>query len=73
MKTEVGWPQGRSLGRPMSRRTFSRLFAGLLLAAPRMAIAQSSTVVRRIGRLESGGPDTPEDIRRAAEALREFG
>jgi putative ABC transport system substrate-binding protein len=35
-----------------------------------MAIAQGTTAVRRIGRLESGAPETPDDI---AEALRKLG
>ena len=54
-----------------SRRRFNRVLVGLFFAVP--PIAQGQAVVRRIGRLESGGPDTPEYIRLQAEALREFG
>jgi putative ABC transport system substrate-binding protein len=57
----------------MSRRTFGRMSVALLLAAPGMAIAQSPTVVRRIGVLESGKPDTPEEIRTQGELLRDLG
>ena len=57
----------------ISRRRFSRSLVGLLVAAPRIAIAQNKTVVRRIGRLEPGAPDSPDEIRRQAEALRALG
>lgn len=57
----------------MSRRTFGRMLGVFFLAAPRIAMPQRATVVRRIGYLESGGPDWPEDLRRQAEALRAFG
>jgi putative ABC transport system substrate-binding protein len=58
---------------PVSRRTFSRLLAGLIVGAPRVAMGQGSTSVRVIGRLEPGSPDTPEDVRRESEALRALG
>jgi len=73
MKVDLGWQQKRSRDQPISRRTFGYMLAGLLVAAPRMAITQGQTVVRRIGRLEPGLPDTPEDIRNGAEPLRELG
>jgi len=57
----------------MSRREFSRLLVGLLVAAPRIAIAQSSTVVRRIGQLDVGAPDTPELMSKRAAPLQELG
>jgi len=56
-----------------SRRRFSSLLACLLVAEPRIAFAQSSTVVRRIGYLGVGAPDTPEETRRRAAPLRELG
>ena len=56
-----------------SRRRFNRLFVGLFLATPRIAIAQGAAVVRRIGVLETGLPETPEQIRKQAEPLRELG
>ena len=56
----------------MLRRSFCRAVVGVLVA-PGFAIAQALKGVRRIGRLESGAPDTPEDIRIQADALREFG
>jgi putative ABC transport system substrate-binding protein len=54
------------------RRSFCQAVVGVLVA-PGFAIAQASKGVRRIGRLESGGPLTPEDIRKEVDALREFG
>jgi putative ABC transport system substrate-binding protein len=57
----------------MSRRRFGRIALGLFIALPRIAIAQSTKVVRRIGVLEAGAPDTPEDIRMAGQPLRELG
>lgn len=56
----------------MLRRSFCWAVVGVLVA-PRLAIAQASKGVHRIGRLESGGPLTPEDIRKEVDALREFG
>jgi putative tryptophan/tyrosine transport system substrate-binding protein len=56
----------------VSRRTFCWTFAGVLVA-PRIAFAQASKVVRRIGVLYPGRPDTPEEIRKEAEPLRELG
>lgn len=58
---------------PESRRTFNRLLVGLVAAASRIAIAQSPTVIRRIGRLEAGAPDTPEDMWEQAAPLRDLG
>jgi putative ABC transport system substrate-binding protein len=46
--------------------------AGVIIA-PRIAIAQGSTRVRRIGNLYPGRPSTPEEVRREAEPLRELG
>ena len=73
MKVDRGLLQKCSLDQPMSRRTFSRMLGVFLLAAPRMAMAQGSTVVRRIGVLEEGEPDSPEFIWKQAEPLRELG
>jgi putative ABC transport system substrate-binding protein len=56
----------------MSRRSFCWTLAGVL-ATPGIAIAQASKVVRRIGVLESGSPETPEDIYEQAKPLRELG
>ena len=56
-----------------SRRRFSCLLAGLFVATPRIAIAQGSTVVRRMGRLAVGAPDTPEEMRKQGAPLRELG
>jgi putative ABC transport system substrate-binding protein len=58
---------------PVSRRTFSCLLGICFLAAPRMAMAQGSTVVRRIGVLEPGAPESPESLSKQAEPLRERG
>ena len=54
-----------------SRRSFCGTLAGALVA-PAIAIAQASKV-RRIGVLESGTPETPEEIWKQAEPLRELG
>jgi putative tryptophan/tyrosine transport system substrate-binding protein len=59
--------------RPMSRRAFGRMLAGIVVAPPSMAIAQASKVVRRIGVLEQSAPSTPEEIRKEAEPLRDLG
>src|SRR5262252_4575843 len=56
----------------MSRRSFCWTLAGVL-ATPGIAIAQASKVVRRIGVLESGSPETPEDIYEQAKPLRQLG
>ena len=56
-----------------SRRQFYCALAAFFATAPLMAIAQRSTGVRRIGLLESGAPDSPEDMRNNGEALRELG
>ena len=54
----------------MSRRTFSLVLAALLAAPPIGAIAQGTTAVRRIGRLESGALETPDEI---SEELHKLG
>lgn len=59
--------------KPLSRRIFGRMLLGLFVAAPRLTFAQTQTAVRRIGILESGMPETPEEIRKDAEALRGLG
>jgi putative ABC transport system substrate-binding protein len=56
-----------------SRRKFSCLLIGLFVVAPRIAIAQGSAVVRRIGLLEPGSVDTPEAMRERMAPLRELG
>ena len=56
-----------------SRRRFNRLFVALFLATSHIAFAQGAAVVRHIGRLEPGTPQTPEEIWKGAEALRELG
>ena len=56
----------------MSRRSFCRASVGVLIA-PRIAIAQGTTVVRRIGVLEPGEPWTSEEIQQSGDALRELG
>jgi len=68
-----GWLPRRPQIEPMSRRTFGRMLVGFLAAAPRMAIAQGPTVVRRIGVLGAGEPQTPEQMQADRDALREFG
>jgi len=57
----------------MSRRRFSRLVVGLLVATPCVAFTQRSIVVHRIGRLETGTPDTPEEMWVQAAPLRQLG
>ena len=44
-----------------------------LIAVPLIAMAQRSIVVRRIGVLSPGVPDTTDEIRKGTEALRELG
>ena len=56
-----------------SRRRFNRLFVALFLATSHIAFAQGAAVVRHIGRLEPGTPQTPEETWKGAEALRELG
>jgi putative ABC transport system substrate-binding protein len=58
---------------PTLRRRFNSLLVGLLVAVPHIAVAQRSTAVRRIGRLETGTPDTPEEMWIQAAPLRELG
>src|SRR5215472_4487880 len=54
-----------------SRRSFCWTLAGVLVA-PHIAIAQVPKV-RRIGVLEAGAADSPEDIRKQDEPLRQLG
>ena len=70
---EVGRPLGSSLGKPVSRRAFGPMLLGLLVAASRMAAAQGSTAVRRVGILGPGVPETAEETASRAKLLREFG
>ena len=56
----------------MSRRSFCRASLAVLIT-PGIAVAQGSTRVRRIGVLDSGAPDTPEEIWKQAEPLRQLG
>jgi len=63
----------RSHGNAMSRRTFGRILVRLWAASPHMATAQATSVVRRIGRLESGNFGTPEENREDGEDLRQLG
>src|SRR5262249_19523560 len=56
----------------ISRRGFCRASLSILIA-PRIAIAQGSTRVRRIGVLYPGRPSTPEEVKMEAEPLRELG
>ena len=62
----------RDQGAYYTRRTFCWTLAGVLVA-PRIAIAQASKVVRRIGVLEPGMPDPPEEIWKDEEPLRKLG
>ncbi|MEP6998752.1 MAG: ABC transporter substrate-binding protein [Betaproteobacteria bacterium] len=48
------------------------MLAGIAVASPNMAIAQASPAVRRIGVLDSGTRDAPQELRQA-EALRKLG
>jgi len=57
----------------MSRRAVSRMLVGCFVAAPLLTIAQGPTVIRRIGRLESGAPLTSEETWEEAAPLRELG
>jgi len=60
--------------RRMSRRTFGRMLAAIVVASPGVVSAQTSKAVRRIGVLELGdAPDEPELIWRQDEPLRERG
>jgi putative tryptophan/tyrosine transport system substrate-binding protein len=56
----------------VSRRSFCWALAGVLVA-PGIAIAQASKSVRRIGVLQPGIPELPEDLREQDEPLRELG
>src|SRR6266567_5916232 len=58
---------------PTSRRRFGRVLACFLIAVPLIARAQRPLVVRRIGVLSPGVPETTEEIRKGTEALRELG
>jgi putative ABC transport system substrate-binding protein len=57
----------------MSRRRFGRLLIGVLVTTPCIALAQRPAAVRRIGRLETGTPETPEEMWIQAAPLRELG
>jgi putative ABC transport system substrate-binding protein len=70
---DLVWFQELSQRNPMSRRSFGRVLTGLFVGASCVATARGQTVVRRIGRLEPGTPETPEEIWKGAEALRELG
>ena len=61
----------RDQGAYTTRRSFCWTLASVLVA-PGVAIAQTSKAVRRIGVLDSGSPDTPQELRQA-ETLRELG
>jgi putative ABC transport system substrate-binding protein len=61
-----------SLAHPPSRRRFCWKFA-VILVAPGFAVAQTPTTVRRIGTLDRGTLDTPEDLKTQAEPLRQLG
>jgi putative ABC transport system substrate-binding protein len=61
------------LHQPISRRTFSCFLAGFLVAVPRPALTQGSTVVRRIGELIPSVPATAERLREVDEPLRKLG
>jgi putative ABC transport system substrate-binding protein len=56
----------------MSRRKFCWTLVGVVVG-PNIAMAQSSARVRRIGVLEPGMPETPDEIWKQAEPLRELG
>src|SRR5574337_5181 len=73
MRLDRGWLQGRSQANPMSRRSFGRVLTGLVVGASHMATAQDQTVIRRIARLTSGAPETPAEIWKSDEALRNLG
>ena len=62
----------RDQGAYPTRRNFCRTLAGVLVA-PGIALAQAPNVVRRIGVLSPGVPNTPEEIRQQGEALGELG
>ena len=63
--------QSRDL--PVPRREFSRLLVGLLIATPRVAVAQGPTSVRRIGLLGVAVPSTPVQMLEPLRLLRELG
>ena len=65
--------QKHSEDRPKSRRRFSRLLIGLFIAAPRIAIAQGSTVVRRMGVLNAVQAPPPETTPKDWPALAKLG
>lgn len=56
----------------LSRRSFCWTLVGVVIA-PDIAFAQGSKVVRRIGFLDAGAPDTPELNWSQAEPLRKLG
>ena len=57
----------------VSRRAFACILGTIAIGAPNCATAQASKVIRRIGWLDVGTPDTPEDLSREAEPLRALG
>ena len=57
----------------MLRRAFDRALVVIFLVAPGTGSAQSASVVHRIGLLNAGAPQTPEQIQADRDALREFG
>ena len=63
--------QARKLG--TTRRSFSLGLAALLVAAPCGVVGQPRPSVRRIGRLETGTPETPERIWSEDAPLRKLG
>lgn len=59
-------------GYSISRRSFCQAMAGVL-AAPSIAIAQSSTRVRRVGWFMEAPPDPPDELKKVYDALAQVG
>jgi putative ABC transport system substrate-binding protein len=57
----------------ISRRIFGCIAVGTWIHLPTASIAQVKNVVRRIGWLENGAPNTPELIAHVADLLRQRG
>jgi len=55
------------------RRSFLRALAYAVISAPPIARAQAQTVVRRMGYLKPGAPDSPEETQRESAFLRKLG
>ena len=70
---EPGIARRCSQGAPLSRRAFGRILTVALFTRTGLTIAQDSTVIRRIGRLWPGAPETPEEVRQQADPLRQLG